>query len=127
MEFRVLGPLEVRYGERSLPLAGAKLRALLALLLLKANQVVSRARDRSGHRRLPRRLRTRTLESNRTVDAGNKMRPRSCVGGLLVGTQDVCAPSFAVGQPKLNLASPRFLRDREHRSSVDVGRERREH
>ena len=34
MEYRVLGPLEVRDGERSLPLAGAKQRALLALLLV---------------------------------------------------------------------------------------------
>src|SRR5438445_9879553 len=44
MEYRVLGPLEVRDGERSLPLAGAKQRALLALLLLNANHVVSRDR-----------------------------------------------------------------------------------
>ncbi len=44
MEFRVLGPLEVRDGDRSLPLAGAKQRALLALLLLEANRVVSRER-----------------------------------------------------------------------------------
>src|SRR2546428_4080562 len=44
MEYRVLGPLEVRDGERSLPLAGAKQRALLALLLVKANHVVSRER-----------------------------------------------------------------------------------
>ncbi len=44
MEFRVLGPLEVRDGERSLPLAGAKQRALLALLLVNANRVVSRDR-----------------------------------------------------------------------------------
>src|SRR5712691_1014466 len=44
MEYRVLGPLEVRDGERSLPLAGAKQRALLALLLVKANHVVSRDR-----------------------------------------------------------------------------------
>jgi DNA-binding SARP family transcriptional activator len=44
MEFRVLGPLEVRDGDRSLPLAGAKQRALLALLLLHANRVVSRER-----------------------------------------------------------------------------------
>src|SRR6059058_4458847 len=42
MEYRVLGPLEVRDGERSLPLAGAKQRALLALLLVNANRVVSR-------------------------------------------------------------------------------------
>ena len=44
MEYRVLGPLEVRDGEGSLPLAGAKQRALLALLLVHANQVVSRDR-----------------------------------------------------------------------------------
>jgi DNA-binding response OmpR family regulator len=44
VEFRVLGPLEVRDGDRSLALAGAKQRALLALLLLKANRVVSRER-----------------------------------------------------------------------------------
>jgi DNA-binding SARP family transcriptional activator len=34
----------VRDGDRSLALAGAKQRALLALLLLKANRVVSRER-----------------------------------------------------------------------------------
>ena len=44
MEYRVLGPLEVLDGERSLPLAGAKQRALLALLLLHANQMLSRDR-----------------------------------------------------------------------------------
>src|SRR6266511_1208688 len=41
MDYRVLGPLEVRDGEESLPLAGAKQRALLALLLLHANRVLS--------------------------------------------------------------------------------------
>ena len=44
MEYRVLGPFEVRDGDRSLPLAGAKQRALLALLLLHANQMLSRDR-----------------------------------------------------------------------------------
>ena len=44
MEYRVLGPLEVRDGDRSLPLAGAKQRALLALLLVNANRVLSRDR-----------------------------------------------------------------------------------
>src|SRR2546425_897141 len=44
LDYRVLGPLEVRDGERSLPLAGAKQRALLALLLVNANHVVSRDR-----------------------------------------------------------------------------------
>ena len=44
MEFRVLGPLEVRADDGPLPLGGAKQRALLALLLLNANRVVARER-----------------------------------------------------------------------------------
>ena len=44
MEYRVLGPLEVRDGDRTLPLAGAKQRATLALLLLNANRVLARDR-----------------------------------------------------------------------------------
>jgi DNA-binding SARP family transcriptional activator len=40
MEFRVLGPLEAWDGGRELALGGPKPRALLALLLLHANQVV---------------------------------------------------------------------------------------
>jgi DNA-binding SARP family transcriptional activator/streptogramin lyase len=41
LEFRVLGPLEVLVDGRSLPLAGAQQRALLALLLLHANEPIS--------------------------------------------------------------------------------------
>jgi predicted ATPase/DNA-binding SARP family transcriptional activator len=41
MDFRILGPLEVIEGEQPLPLVGAKQRALLALLLLSANEPVS--------------------------------------------------------------------------------------
>jgi DNA-binding SARP family transcriptional activator len=41
VEFRILGPLEVRDGDNVLPLAGAGLRALLTMLLLHANEVVS--------------------------------------------------------------------------------------
>jgi YVTN family beta-propeller protein len=44
VEFRILGPLEVEDDGRVLPLGGAKQRALLALLLLHANEVVSRDR-----------------------------------------------------------------------------------
>lgn len=44
MEFRLLGPLEVRAGNGPLPLGGRKQRALLALLLLNANRVVARER-----------------------------------------------------------------------------------
>src|SRR5919199_690511 len=41
MEFRILGPLEVRGEAGAVALGGAKQRALLALLLLNANQLVS--------------------------------------------------------------------------------------
>ena len=41
MQFRILGPLEVVDGAASLPLGGGKQRALLAFLLLNANEVVS--------------------------------------------------------------------------------------
>ncbi|MEA2283178.1 MAG: peptide/nickel transport system substrate-binding protein [Solirubrobacteraceae bacterium] len=42
MEFRILGPLEVLHEGRVLALGGSKPRALLACLLLHANEVVSR-------------------------------------------------------------------------------------
>src|SRR5580658_91531 len=41
VEFGVLGPLEVTAGGQSLALAGARTRAVLALLLVHANQIVS--------------------------------------------------------------------------------------
>src|SRR5216683_1951085 len=42
MEFRLLGPLEVLRDGHAIAVSGAKQRALLALLLLRANQIVSR-------------------------------------------------------------------------------------
>ncbi len=44
IEFRILGPLEVLCGGASVPIGGVRQRALLALLLLSANRVVSRDR-----------------------------------------------------------------------------------
>ena len=44
LEFRILGPLVVRVDGRTVPIGGPKQRALLALLLLSANRVVSRER-----------------------------------------------------------------------------------
>lgn len=41
LEFRILGPIEVWKAGHPLPLAGAKQRSLLAILLLNANKVVS--------------------------------------------------------------------------------------
>jgi len=44
VEFRILGPLEVRDGQRIVPLGGAKQRAILAILALHHDEVVSRDR-----------------------------------------------------------------------------------
>lgn len=44
MEFRILGPLEVYEDERRVELGGARQRALLAILLTRANHVVSKDR-----------------------------------------------------------------------------------
>jgi len=44
IEFRILGPLSVLIDGRPVPAGGPKQRALLALLLLSANRVVSRDR-----------------------------------------------------------------------------------
>jgi DNA-binding SARP family transcriptional activator len=44
VEFRILGPLEVRDGQRVLSLGGARQRAVLAVLLLHPNEVVSSER-----------------------------------------------------------------------------------
>jgi DNA-binding SARP family transcriptional activator len=44
VRFAILGPLELSAEGRSVPLGGLKQRALLALLLLHANEVVSRDR-----------------------------------------------------------------------------------
>jgi DNA-binding SARP family transcriptional activator len=41
VEFRILGPIEVADSDRLVPLSGAGQRALLAMLLLHANEVVS--------------------------------------------------------------------------------------
>src|SRR4051812_26074274 len=41
MDYRILGPLEVHAPDGPVPLGGAKQRALLAVLLLRANEVVS--------------------------------------------------------------------------------------
>jgi DNA-binding SARP family transcriptional activator/tetratricopeptide (TPR) repeat protein len=44
MEFRILGPLEIRQNEHAVTCKGAKQRLLLAVLLLHANEVVSNDR-----------------------------------------------------------------------------------
>jgi len=40
VDFRILGPVEVRDGDRLVPLGSGQQRALLAMLLLRANETV---------------------------------------------------------------------------------------
>src|SRR5918996_1655370 len=42
MDYRILGPLEAFDGERGLSLGGARQRSVLALLLLRANEALTR-------------------------------------------------------------------------------------
>ena len=89
MEFRLLGPVEAVRDGRSLALGGAKPRALLALLLLHANEVVSRdrliealwPRPAAGHGGAqPRRPGLAAAEGVRAgraaADAERRLRPR---------------------------------------------------
>src|SRR5260370_14483069 len=48
VEFGILGPLEVRRSGRAVPLGGPRQRAVLALLLLEPNRVVSMDRLAEG-------------------------------------------------------------------------------
>src|SRR5829696_4511073 len=41
MDYRILGPLEIRAGDRLVPLRGGRQRELMAVLLLRANEIVS--------------------------------------------------------------------------------------
>ena len=65
LDFRLLGPLEVLDGARSLPLGGRKQRTLLAILLLHANEVVAQRHPdrRPLGRATPRRRRERRSRS----------------------------------------------------------------
>ena len=78
MDFRILGSLEVEDRGQSLPLGGHQQRALLALLLLRANNVVpvdEIIEHLWGHnRRRPRRMFTR---SSRSCAGGSRAIPRA--------------------------------------------------
>jgi predicted ATPase/DNA-binding SARP family transcriptional activator len=82
MEFRILGPVEVVDGARVVPLGPSKQRALLALLLLHVNEVVSRDRliDDLWGERAPRTaatsLHTYVSQLRKVLEAGSGTEPR---------------------------------------------------
>ena len=87
MDFRILGPLEVLDGDRGLALGGIKQRALLALLLLHVNEVVSSDRLIAalwGEEQLedaPRALQVAVSRLRRTLEPN---RPSGQSSGLLI-------------------------------------------
>jgi hypothetical protein len=93
VEFRILGPLEVLENGSPFPITGAKQRALLAVLLLEANRVVSADRVIDE------------LWGEETPDDGrNALQVRS--------------PSFGRrSQPQLSALVPRATSSRSHRAS----------
>ena len=87
MDFRILGPLEVFDGDRPLALGGAKQRALLALLLLHANEVVSRDRlieELWGERRLEHAAKALQVAVSRLRQTLEPDRSSGQTSGLLV-------------------------------------------
>src|SRR6185437_7704846 len=87
VEFGILGPLEVRRAGRLVPLGGPRQRAVLALLLLEANRVVSMdrlAEDVWGGNPpegWATTLQTYVFHLRRALEPG---RPRGGAGGVLV-------------------------------------------
>ena len=87
MDFRILGPLEVFDGDRPLALGGTKQRALLALLLLHANEVVSSDRlieELWGERRLEHAAKALQVAVSRLRQTLEPDRSSGQTSGLLV-------------------------------------------
>jgi ABC-type transport system substrate-binding protein/DNA-binding SARP family transcriptional activator/streptogramin lyase len=82
VEFQILGPLEVRMGGAPVAVGGPRQRALLAMLLLSANRVVSRDRlidelmNGAPPANVERMLRVQVSRLRRVLDAGDGDRPR---------------------------------------------------
>lgn len=89
MDYRILGPLEVCDGDRTVELGGEKQRALLAILLLHANEPVSADRlidDLWGQRPPPTALKTLQGYISRlrkALDDGDQASPGSSNGVLV--------------------------------------------
>jgi DNA-binding SARP family transcriptional activator len=81
-EFQILGPLEVRIDGLSVPIGGPRQRALLAMLLLSANRVVSRDRlidellDSGPGEKADRMLRVQVSRLRSVLDGADGERPR---------------------------------------------------
>src|SRR5215207_5074604 len=90
LEFRILGPLAVRVDGAPVPIGGPKQRALLALLLLSANRVVSRERL------------VGELFAEQSVDSADH-----ALRNHVSRVRKVLAP--AAGEPRLVIRAPGYL------------------
>jgi DNA-binding SARP family transcriptional activator len=95
VDFRILGPLEVLDEERPVPLLGSKQRALLVLLLLRANEVVSsdRLMDEIWTDKQPRSgstaLRVLVSQLRKSLGAGDVLATRSPGYVLRIGPDEL--------------------------------------
>jgi DNA-binding SARP family transcriptional activator/ABC-type transport system substrate-binding protein len=100
IDFRILGPLEVCVDDAPLRIGGPRQRALLALLLLSANEIVSR---------------------DRLIDElFGEARPESADHALRVQVSRLRKTLGGVGQQQRLLASPPGYRLRVERGEVDL-------
>ena len=134
MEFRILGPLEVIEDGQALDLGGQKQRALLAVLLLHANEVVSVATAwsrRSGPKRPPETARRRcrcTSRSSASCSDATGSRPglsaiclRIDEDELDLAASDACSRRAG---PKRRLRSGAARRSPTSPTSLRAGRDR---
>jgi DNA-binding SARP family transcriptional activator len=117
MDFRILGPLEVRDGDRAIPIGSGRQRALLALLILNASEPVSTDRivdELWGERPPP---------SAPKVIQNHVSRLRRALGdGLLVTHGSGYALRLAAGQLDLDRFEQLVERAREAAAEADARR-----
>jgi DNA-binding SARP family transcriptional activator len=101
MDFRILGPLEVDDGGRSVELGGARQRALLAILVLRRNEVVSADRlieDLYGGRppaTAPKSLQAHVSRVRSALRPENRLHTRAGGYVLEIGTDELDADRAA--------------------------------
>jgi DNA-binding SARP family transcriptional activator len=115
MEFRILGPLEVRDGGRAIPTGSGRQRELLALLILNANETVSTDRivDELWGGRPPR-------SAPKVVQNHVSHLRRALGDGLLVTHGSGYALSLALGQLDLDRFEQLLQQGREAAAAGDA-------
>src|SRR5215207_2190910 len=123
MDYRILGPLEVVDGTAPLPLTGGRQRALLSLLLIHRNEVVSAERlidalwGETPPPSAPKALQNAVLQVRRALGNGAAALRTEPGGYLLrVGSGEVDADRFealaAEGRAALDAGDPAFAAER---------------